>query len=131
MTLAPGWYPSPSVPDRDQWWNGRAWTPMTQPSDPSFAAPIAVPPASALSSAGIGAATLPTAIIGVAVSTVSLTVNPFFIMSVIGVVLGAAVLFSARRIEHRAARMVLLVVSLAGIAAGFVGVVLEFQRLFG
>lgn len=131
MTLDPGWYPSPSVPDRDQWWNGHAWTPMTQPSDPTVAPPLAVPPASALSSSGIGAATLPTAIIGVVVSAISLTVNPFFIMSVIGVVLGAAVLFSARRIDYRAARVVLLAVSALAILAGLAGVLLEHQRMIG
>jgi hypothetical protein len=28
----PGWYPSPSTPGHEQWWNGSAWTPEHRPA---------------------------------------------------------------------------------------------------
>ena len=129
MTFSPGWYPSPSSPGRDQWWNGHDWTPRTRPTDPSGSAPAESPPA-ATPGWGIGAATLPTAIVGVLLGGLSLAINPVFLPSAIGILLGAAALVSERRIEHRGVRLVLLVVSAVGLAAAAGGVVLELQRLF-
>ncbi|MFE1578023.1 DUF2510 domain-containing protein [Streptomyces fradiae] len=44
MTTTPGWYPDPSAPAAERWWDGTAWTGHTRPAGGAAQPPAAVVP---------------------------------------------------------------------------------------
>lgn len=120
--FAQGFYPSPNVEGRDQWWNGTAWTPHTRLS-PAGLDERESPPAGPVSS--IGAATLPTAIVAAALGFVSLFANPIFIPSLVGILLAIAALAGIRQMPPVGTRIAILVVGATGLVLGLIGLTVE------
>jgi hypothetical protein len=120
-----GWYPSPNVADHDQWWNGTAWTPHTQPAS---GAQREAPPAGAVSS--VGAGTLPTAVISLVLGAVSLFANPLFILSAIAVLLGAASVAGIRNMPWPGVVTTVVILGAVGIALGVAGAISYGIALF-
>lgn len=108
-----GWYPSPNIADRDQWWNGTAWTPHTQPASGVFRA---APPAGDVRS--VGAGTLPTAVISLVLGAVSVFVNPLFILSAVAALLGAAAVAGIRNMPWPGVVTTVVILGALGIALG-------------
>lgn len=113
-SVPPGWYPDPNDGRIERWWNGTAWT------EPTRALPPNVPAAAELRAASNGWATT-----SVVLSALSLVVNPFLLLSILGVIFGAVGL--ARSGSLGTGRTVAIV----GLALGLVvlvGSVLFLQR---
>jgi hypothetical protein len=124
-----GWYPSPNVAGRDQWWNGSAWTPHTQLSDGGFAQAGAVPPAGDIRP-GVGNATLSTAFIALAIGLLSLFFNPVFVFSFVALLLGGAAVASVRGMPPLGIRAAVLIVGITAIALSVAGAVVLAASLF-
>lgn len=120
-----GWYPSPNVADRDQWWNGTAWTPHTQSAS---GRQRAAPPAGAVGS--VGAGTLPTAVISLALGVASVFVNPAFILSAVAVLLGAAAVVGIRNMPWPGVVTMVVIAGSLGIALAVAGAILYGIALF-
>ena len=125
-----GWYPSPTAPGRDQWWNGTEWTPLTQLADPYFDASVGIPPVES-PGWGISAGTLPFLIVGLVLGLVSLTANPVFVLSFVGVIFSLVALWSVRSTPNLLTRAIMAVVAALGVIAGVIGTALEIIRLVG
>lgn len=119
---AKGWYPSPNVGGRDQWWNGTAWTPHTRIT-PLELGDRSSPPAGPVS--GIGAATLPTAVVSAALGFVSIFANPLFIPSLVGILLAIAALAGIRQMPPVGTRIAIVVMGATGLVLGLVGLAVE------
>lgn|GEM_PF-4259948 len=117
-----GWYPSPNVEGRDQWWNGAEWTAHTQLTTSPADSGVAVPPAGSVRT-GVGSATLPTAIIAIVVGFASVFGNPFFILSLVAFLLGGAAVSSIRNTPEPGTRTAVIIVGGTAIALGLAGAI--------
>lgn len=88
-----GWYTDPENPGQERWWNGAAWsddrravvqTAVAAPPPPPYAAPGPVYIAAAPTPTKNGMATA-----GLVLALVSLLINPFAVLSILGIVFGA------------------------------------------
>ncbi len=123
MDYPKGWYPSPNVEGRDQWWNGAAWTAHTRIATGSPDPDVRVPPAREVRF-GVGSATLPTAITSATFGFLSLFTDPFFIPSLVSLLLGVAAVASIRSAPEPGIRTAVLIVGSTGIALAVAGAII-------
>lgn len=85
---AAGWYPDPESAGQERWWNGTAWADDRRPVQ------VVAPPMPHQQAPMYVVQPVPTrkngmSIAGLVLALVSLLLNPFAIMSILGIVFGA------------------------------------------
>src|SRR5471030_791779 len=136
-TKSSGWYPDPSNPSAQRWWNGISWGDQTRPANPPAAtstapataprvvdpyAPVEptlpTPPVSAAARDGQFRNVNPTGYVGVALGFVAILFNVFCIPSILALILSAIGVGRARTLSRSGHRVTGLVWCVAGLIMG-------------
>lgn len=134
MTMpAPGWFSDPQDELQLRWWNGSAWTEHRQPrvAEPSSPTPTYIPFASQSpeQSRPLSRADKDTAIrknnsmayTGLVLSLVALLINPFAVLSILGIIFSAIGIAKSHELEGAGQSTHGRGTAIAGIIVGIAG----------